>query len=60
MNVGIDIGTTNTILTYTDQYGEIKIWNFDHGDSNALPSLVNIDKTNIYIGNTAPVSYTHL
>jgi molecular chaperone DnaK len=55
MNVGIDIGTTNTVLTYTDKYGEIKIWNFNHGDSNALPSLVNIDKKNIYLGDTARI-----
>jgi molecular chaperone DnaK (HSP70) len=56
MNLGIDIGTTNTILAYTDQYGDVKVWNFEHINSNALPSIVCIDRNTIFVGNTAKLN----
>lgn len=53
MNLGIDLGTTNTMLAYTDQYNDIKVYNFEHDQTNGLPTLVCIHKSKIYVGSTA-------
>lgn len=43
MIVGIDLGTTNSLISYCDEQGDVHIIPSPHG-RNLTPSIVNIDK----------------
>ena len=45
MNVGIDLGTTNTVVSYINEASEWKLLSFTNGilDDTMLPSCIYVD-----------------
>ena len=52
VNVGIDLGTTNTLVC-TDIKGKVKCLKFKNGDGNVLPSVLYYENGEITIGKKA-------
>lgn len=52
VNVGIDLGTTNTLVC-TDIKGKVKCLKFKNGDGNILPSVLYYENGEITIGKKA-------
>ncbi|MAZ77733.1 MAG: Fe-S protein assembly chaperone HscA [Legionellaceae bacterium] len=50
--VGIDLGTTNSLIARITQTGETEIFNDEHGN-NLLPSVVHYEKNHISVGRSA-------
>lgn len=56
MEVGIDLGTTNTLAAYTDAAGNIRYLTFDRGsreNPHFLPSVIAWDNGQIIVGQPA-------
>ncbi len=52
MNIGIDLGTTNTVVSFMNVFGNIEFLRFDDG-SITLPSCIYSDRGNILVGSKA-------
>lgn len=52
MNVGIDLGTTNTVAGWMNIFGNIEFLEFDDGRTY-LPSCVFFDRGNVIVGSKA-------
>lgn len=52
MNIGIDLGTTNTVVGWMNIFGNIEFLRFDDGKI-ILPSCVYFDRGNVLVGNQA-------
>lgn len=50
--VGIDLGTTNSLIAHVAQTGEVEIFHDDDGN-NLLPSVVHYEKNHISVGISA-------
>lgn len=56
MKIGIDLGTTNTVVSFVNEYGEIKTVKFNNGrpqQEELLPSAVVITNGRTLVGNEA-------
>ena len=52
MNIGIDLGTTNTVVGWMNIFGNIEFLKFDDG-SNILPSCIYYDRGKMLVGQPA-------
>lgn len=52
MNIGIDLGTTNTVVSWMNMFGNIEFLKFDEGRIT-LPSCIYYDRGNIVTGSQA-------
>ena len=57
MNIGIDLGTTNTVVAWMNMFGNIDFLKFDD-DCITLPSCIYYDRGNIITGNQALLKST--
>ena len=61
MNVGIDLGTTNTVVSYINEFDEWKLLSFSNGnsdDSHMLPSCLSVVEDGVKIGQSALATHT--
>ena len=49
MNIGIDLGTTNTVVGWMNLFGNIEFLEFDENQIT-LPSCIYYDRGNIIVG----------
>ena len=57
MNIGIDLGTTNTVVSYIDEYNQWKFLTFEENgspdDNKMLPSCISVGDKEIKVGRSA-------